>query len=71
MNTDAHNGLMLYGRADLRRRGIRVSNDSLLRWEREGRFPRRLRPGRYVVAWYASEIEQYLIDLGAQREAGR
>lgn len=71
MTTHAHDGPMLYGRADLRRRGIRVSNDSLLRWEREGRFPRRLRPGRYVVAWYASEIEEYLVRLGAEREAGR
>jgi predicted DNA-binding transcriptional regulator AlpA len=61
----------LYGRTDLRHRGIRVSNDTLLRWEREGRFPRRLRPGRYVVAWYASEIEDYLVRLGADREAGR
>ncbi|SLK07501.1 helix-turn-helix transcriptional regulator [Novosphingobium mathurense] len=70
MTTHAHDGPMLYGRSDLRRRGIKVSNDTLLRWEREGRFPVRLRPGRYVVAWYASEIEDYLLRLGAERGIG-
>jgi predicted DNA-binding transcriptional regulator AlpA len=63
--------IKLYGRTDLRQRGIKASNDTLLRWEDEGRFPRRLRPGRYIVAWYASEIEDYLVRLGDEREAGR
>lgn len=61
----------LYNRSDLTRRGIKVCDDTLYRWERQGRFPRRLKPGRYVVAWYASEIEAYLVQLGTEREAAR
>lgn len=71
MTTNALDGPILFGRADLRQRGIKVTDDTLYRWEREGRFPRRLKPGRYVVAWYASEIEDYLFRLGADREVGR
>jgi prophage regulatory protein len=61
----------LYDRTDLKRRGIKVSDDTLRRWEAQGRFPERLRPGRYVVVWYASEIEDYLVRLGNMRRAER
>ena len=52
----------------LARRGIRASRSTLLRWEKEGRFPRRVRPGPHVVAWVQSEIDDYLDALAAERE---
>jgi len=47
-------------RADLKRLGINVSNTTLLRWEARGRFPRRIRMAGTSVAWFLSEIEDWL-----------
>lgn len=54
-------------RADLKRLGITVSNTTLLRWEARGRFPRRARPGGTTVAWFMSEIEDWLADRADER----
>ncbi len=57
----------LASRADLKRLGINVSNTTLLRWEARGRFPRRARPGGTTVAWFMSEIEDWLADRADER----
>ena len=46
----------LLSRADLKRIGIRVSNATLLRWEAQGRFPRRIRMAGTTVAWASDEV---------------
>ncbi len=62
---------LLYDRSDLRRRGIKISNSTLLRLEALGRFPRRVRIGAHSVAWLANEIDEYVGLLGAARGANR
>ena len=54
-------------RDDLTRMGINVSNTTALRWEKQGRFPRRIRMGGTTVAWFMSEIEDWLADRAAER----
>ena len=50
----------LLNRDDLQSLGIKVSNTTLLRWEADGRFPRRVRLAHTSVAWLAAEIEEWL-----------
>ena len=57
----------LANRADLKRLGINVSNTTLLRWEAHGRFPRRIRMAGTSVAWFLSEIEDWLAERAAER----
>jgi predicted DNA-binding transcriptional regulator AlpA len=52
----------LYDRVDLRRRGIKLSNSTLLRLEASGRFPVRVRIGN-SVAWLVDEIDRHVEDL--------
>jgi len=54
-------------RDDLKRLGIIVSNTTLLRWEKQGRFPRRLKCGGTTVAWFLSEIEDWFTERDAER----
>ncbi|WP_282130076.1 helix-turn-helix transcriptional regulator [Roseobacter litoralis] len=54
-------------RDDLKRMGIRVSNTTLLRWEYHERFPRRIKMGGTSVAWFMSEIEDWLAERDAER----
>lgn len=54
-------------RDDLKRMGINVSNTSLLRWEKQGRFPRRIRMAGTTVAWFVSDLEDWLTDRAAER----
>lgn len=62
-NNNANNNAnkMLTTRDDLKRMGIKVSNVTLLRWEARGRFPRRIRMAGTTVAWFMSEIQDWLI----------
>ena len=53
----------------LRDRGIRYSRPQLWRLEKAGRFPRRIRLGDNRIAWVESEIDQYLLDRIAERDA--
>lgn len=54
-------------RDDLKRLGIRVSNTTLLRWEAQDRFPRRIRMAGTSVAWFLSEIEDWFAERSAER----
>jgi predicted DNA-binding transcriptional regulator AlpA len=54
-------------RDDLKRLGINVSNTSLLRWEKQGRFPRRIRMAGTTVAWFVSDLEDWLAERSAER----
>lgn len=54
-------------RDDLKRMGIKVSNTTKLRWEAQGRFPRRIRLGGTTVAWFMSEIEDWLTERDSER----
>ncbi|NVK13320.1 MAG: AlpA family phage regulatory protein [Rhodobacteraceae bacterium] len=61
------NNPRLATRDDLKRMGIKVSNTTKLRWEAQGRFPRRIRMGGTTVAWFMSEIEDWLAERDAER----
>ncbi len=54
-------------RDDLKRLGIDVSRTTLLRWEARGCFPRRIRMAGTSVAWFMSEIEDWLAERDAER----
>lgn len=54
-------------RADLKRLGIKVSNTTLLRWEARGRFPRRIRMAGTSVAWFVSDLEDWLAERADER----
>ncbi|WP_321447323.1 AlpA family phage regulatory protein [uncultured Cohaesibacter sp.] len=59
---------MILGRDDLRKIGIKVSNSSLLRWEQNGRFPRRMRLAGTRVAWLKDEVDQWLQARAEERK---
>ena len=64
----AHSRL-LYSREHLHRLGINLSASSLLRFEAQGKFPKRVRIGAHSVAWVACEIHAHIEALSADREA--
>ena len=66
MNIEEHNP-RLATRDDLKRMGIKVSNTTKLRWEAQRRFPRCIRMGGTTVAWFMSEIEDWLTERDAER----
>ena len=41
---------------------IGVSWVTILRWEKQGLFPRRRKIGPRLVAWLASEVDQWVAD---------
>lgn len=59
---------ILLVREDLPRLGLNYSPATLLRWEAAGKFPKRVRIGAHSVAWLASEIDEHISKLAAERE---
>ena len=57
---------LLYDRIDLRRRGIKLSNSTLLRLEASGRWPARVRLGNSVY-WSAEEVDNHVEALRLAR----
>ena len=53
---------LLLSRSDLKKLGVTVSNCSLLRWESQGRFPRRVRMAGTTVAWASDEVLDWYRD---------
>jgi len=39
---------------------VPVSDTTLWRWERDGKFPKRITLSRNVVAWRLSEIQEWI-----------
>jgi predicted DNA-binding transcriptional regulator AlpA len=58
---------VLLTRADLRHLGILKSNVSLLRAERDARFPARARLTGTTVVWFKDEIVAYLQAIADKR----
>lgn len=56
---------------DLKSRGIPYSKVHLWRLERAGKFPKRVPIGAGRYAYVASEIDAYVEELIAARDAGR
>lgn len=54
---------ILYDRSELRRRGIKLSNSTLLRLEASDQFPKRVRVGAHTVAWLGVEIDAHISKL--------
>lgn len=44
-----------------------ISDPSIYRWEREGKFPKRLQLGGNSVGWLLSEVEAWLAAKAAAR----
>ena len=59
---------VLLSRSDLKTLGIIVSNSSLLRWEKLGRFPRRIRMAGTTVAWLKSEVDDWFEERADERK---
>ncbi|GLR91312.1 helix-turn-helix transcriptional regulator [Bradyrhizobium iriomotense] len=53
--------------SDIVKRGVGASKVTLWRWERAGRFPRRVALSSQRVAWVESEIDAWLADRIAAR----
>jgi prophage regulatory protein len=53
----------------LKDRGVSFTSVHLLRLEKLGRFPRRIRVGENRVGWIEAEIDQYLQERIAERNA--
>jgi prophage regulatory protein len=66
MNSAVSQKLLLTNK-DLKELGIKASNTTLLRWERLGRFPRRLRLAGTTVCWLADELQSWLKDRADER----
>lgn len=58
---------VLLSRADLKALGITVSDTTLLRWEYDKRFPRRVRLAGTSVAWIAAEVHAWLAERAEER----
>lgn len=50
-------------------KGIVASKVTLWRWERAGKFPKRVALSHQKIAWVASEIDAYLTNRIADRRA--
>ena len=61
----------LLTRADLRALGILASNPTLLAWEEENKFPRRISLSAAKVAWIADEIDTWIDAKMAARATNR
>lgn len=59
---------VLLTRADLKALGIGVSPTTLLRWEQNKRFPRRIRMAGTSVAWLAAEVDAWFADRASERD---
>jgi prophage regulatory protein len=55
-------------RTGLKRLGLTESNSTLLRWEADGRFPRRARLGGTRVAWLYDEVMEWLEEQSRKRQ---
>ena len=62
-------GKRLATRDDLKRYGINVSNQTLLRWEARGRFPRRVKIGGTTCAWIVSELDDWFQERAEERSS--
>jgi prophage regulatory protein len=54
---------LLYSYLDLKDLGITYSESQIIRKEKTGTFPRRVRLGENRVAWVAAEIHQWIKSL--------
>src|SRR5690349_6135617 len=60
--------LTIWGRSDLKARGINFSDAWLLDLEKQGRFPKRVSLGDRRVGWVASEVLDYIRSRIEQRD---
>jgi len=58
----------LIDHADLADKGINASMVTLWRWEKAGKFPRRVRVSHLKVAWVEDEVDQYIASRIAARQ---
>jgi prophage regulatory protein len=58
--------LVLIDHADLRRRGVKLHNSTLLRLEAKGLWPKRVKVGA-KTHWLAEEIDDFIKGLRAGR----
>lgn len=49
-------------------RMLGVSDPSIYRWERAGKFPKRIRLGGSACGWLASEVELWLAMKASERD---
>lgn len=54
--------------AGLSAKGIHASMVTLWRWERAGKFPKRVRVSHLKVAWVEDEVDQHIASRIAARQ---
>ena len=47
---------------------VQLSDPTVWRMEREGRFPKRLQIGANSVAWIEAEVDEWIANLAATRK---
>jgi prophage regulatory protein len=57
---------ILIDHADLRRRGVKLHNSTLLRLEAKGLWPKRVKVGASTY-WLAEEVDVFIANLKARR----
>ncbi len=57
---------LLIDHADLRRRGVKIHNSTLLRLEAKGLWPKRVKVGAKTY-WLAEEVDEFIKALKAER----
>jgi prophage regulatory protein len=60
---------ILISREDLKARGISYSRAQLYRKVKDGSFPKPVRLGENKVAWLAAEIDAWIEEIAAARQA--
>lgn len=69
MRTAPVGGLVVLMRDDLKRRGVPYSDTHLERLERKDQFPRHIQLSANRVGWLESEVNEWLRDRIAARDA--
>lgn len=70
MNDNDTPGTRFIPQSEVQRR-VPYSRVQIWRLEKQGRFPKRVRIGPNRVAWVETEVEAWINDRLAEREAGR
>ncbi len=57
---------ILIDHAELRRRGVKLHNSTLLKLEKKGQWPKRVKVGASTY-WLAEEIDEFIVSMKANR----
>lgn len=53
---------------ELKKKLVNITRSTIDRWEKVGKFPKRINLGENSVAWYVSEIDDWILKLKDTRK---